>query len=107
MAASAPSRRDPDRVERSREERAKVGAHCEVHSWARLRLDLVPIQYGIVGCTVAVDHERFPNARVCASGGCVVGRHRQAEVAYCPQCRGAFYRAHPQYLLHPIRPYGG
>jgi hypothetical protein len=110
LAASAPplpcpdpDQADPGCVYRSPEEQAKIGTRCEMHSGTRLRLGLVPIQYGIVGCAIAVDHQRFPNAKICWSGGCLVDRRRWAEVAYCPRCRTAFYWAHPQYILHPIR----
>jgi len=98
-----PDKADPGCIARNPEEQARVGTRCEVHPRERLRLDVVPIQYNIVGCGEPSDPRRFPNARLCWSGGCVVRPQRWTEVAYCKQCRAAFYQANPYYVLHPIR----
>jgi len=98
-----PDRADPGCISRNPEEQARVGRRCEVHHRARLRLDLVPIHYSIGGCGEPSDLRRFPNARLCWGGGCVVRPQRWTEVAYCKQCRAAFYEENPYYVLHPIR----
>jgi hypothetical protein len=36
--------------------------------------------------------------------GCVVGVERWAEMAYCQECRAAFYWHNPRYLTQPIQP---
>jgi hypothetical protein len=79
-------------VRKDPEEQARVGTPCEVHPRHRLRLGLAPIHYGIVGCSPGAndDPKRFPNARMCASGGCVIQPERWAEVAYCRECRAAY-----------------
>lgn len=96
----------PHSTFRDPEERAKVGSACQVHPKRRLRLDVVPIHYGIASFQAASGNEwkEFPNARVVRSMGCVIGRERWAEAAWCPDCRAAFYRHNPWYLLHPILP---
>jgi hypothetical protein len=99
-----PDKADPGCIYRDPVLRARVGTPCEVHPRSRLRLDVVPIRYSIVGCAVPGDARRYPNASVCFSGGCVLQPQRWAEVAYCPSCRTAFYWANPQALLLPIRP---
>jgi hypothetical protein len=68
-----------------------------------LQLDVVPIHYGIVSHPAGWD-PKFPNARVVYSSGCVIQPQRWSEVAYCRECRAAFYWHNPQYLLHPIQP---
>jgi hypothetical protein len=95
-----PDRADPDCILKDPDQAARAGKMCEVHA-RPLRLGVVPIQYGIVGCAVGAngDSRQFPNARVCYSGGCVVGPHRWAEVAYCDKCRAAYYWANPMQLL--------
>lgn len=97
---------DPGCIARSPEERARVGKACEVHPKRRLRLDVVPIHFGISGFVPAGGDPRkqFPHAGVVASFGCVVGFERWAEVAWCQDCRAAFYWHNPRYLLQPIRP---
>lgn len=99
-------RSDPGCIARSAEERAKVGSACQVHPKHRLRLDVVPIHFGIMSFQAAGDdHKQFPNARVVVSMGCVIGVERWAEVAYCRGCRAVFYWHNPRYLLQPIRPH--
>jgi len=94
---------DPGCILKDPDQRAKVGSPCEVHPYSRLQLDVVPISYGFVSHPAGYD-SRFPNARVVYSAGCVIGRERWAEVAYCWNCRAAFYLVNPQYVLHPIQP---
>lgn len=97
---------DPGCIARNPEERAKVGSACEVHPKSRLRLDVVPLSFGIVSFEPGGPDGRklYPNARVVYSMGCVMGVERWGEVAYCPECRAAFYWHNPRYLLHPIQP---
>src|SRR5262245_53791122 len=95
---------DPGCILHDPDQRAKVGTACEVHPKQRLHLDVVPISYGI-GSHAAAWDARFPNARVVYSSGCVVQPQRWSEVAYCQECRAAFYLHNPQYLLHPIQPF--
>ena len=61
----------------------------------RLRLDLVPIHYGIATFIPGRNGEhklkRFPNAWPWAGGGCVSGPQKFTEVAYCRECRVAHY----------------
>lgn len=97
---------DPGCIAPNLEERAKVGSACELHKKSRLRLDVVPLSFGIVSFEPGGPEarKRYPNARVVSSMGCVVGVERWGEVAYCPECRAAFYWHNPQYLLHPIQP---
>ena len=99
-------RSDPGCIFRSPEQRAKVGSACPVHPKSRLLLDIVPIHFGFVSFRPAGGDEarQFPNARVVYSAGCVMGVERWAEVAYCPECRRAFYWHNPLYVLHPIQP---
>lgn len=97
---------DPGCVATQPERLADLGKACEVHPKQRLKRDVVPIHYGIVGFVPAGGDPRkqFPNAHVVASFGCVIGFERWAEVAYCQDCRMAFYWHNPRYLLHPIQP---
>lgn len=97
---------DPGCIARDPRERARVGRACEVHPKQRLKLDVVPIHFGIVGFLPSGGDPRtqFPNAHVVVSAGCVVGFERWAEVAWCRDCRMAFYWHNPHYLLHPIQP---
>ena len=88
----------PDRADRTcilenPEQRARVGTRCESHRRTKLKLDLVPVHYGIVGYTPGLgDEERakFPNARPWWSAGCVDQGIRFAELAYCSECRAAW-----------------
>ena len=72
-------------------QRSRVGSRCEVHHGQRLRLDLVPIHFGIFsvipGRNSEDERSRFPNAWPWAGGGCVVGPQKLTEVAYCRACR--------------------
>ena len=97
---------DPGCIFPNPEERARVGSACQVHPKRRLRLDVVPIHYGFASFLPAGGDapKQFPNARVVCPMGCVVGVERWTEVAYCQECRVAFYWHNPQYLLHPIQP---
>jgi hypothetical protein len=98
-------RSDPGCILRNPDERAKVGSACQVHGKSRLRLDVVPIHYGFSSFQAGGGEPmQFPNARVVASMGCVIGVERWAEVACCAECRAAFYWHNPLFLLHPIRP---
>ena len=101
-----PDKADPGCILEDPWDTAHVGKPCEVHG-RPLRLDIVPIQYGIAGCNVGAngDSRKFPNARVCYSGGCVFGPQRWAEVAYCDKCRAAYYWANPLQLIAPARPF--
>ena len=88
-----PDRSDPTCVVENPEQRKRVGTFCEVHRGTKLKLDLVPIHYGIAGYTpgLAGDERKiFPNARPWWSAGCVDSGQRWAEVAYCSVCRAAF-----------------
>lgn len=88
-----PDRADTTCVVENPEQRKRVGTFCEVHRGTKLKLDLVPIHYGIVGYTpgLAGDERKiFPNARPWWSAGCVDTGQRWAEVAYCSVCRAAF-----------------
>lgn len=97
---------DPGCIASSPEQRARAGKPCEVHPKQRLKRDVVPIHFGIVGFLPSGGDpgKQFPNAHVVASFGCVVGFERWAEVAYCQDCRLAFYWHNPHYLLHPTQP---
>ena len=64
---------------------ALVGTRCAVHPGVRLASDIVPIHYGIYYYEPAM--ELYPNAHRGWGGGCVSGRQRYTEVAYCWKCR--------------------
>ena len=97
---------DPGCVMRSPEARASVGSACEVHPKSRLRLDVVPLTFGISAYQPGGPEarKRFPNARISNAMGCVVNVERWGEVAYCPECRRGFYWQNPQFVLHPVQP---
>lgn len=105
IPCTIPDQADPGCILKDSSESARAGKACEVHA-RPLRLDIVPIHYGIVGCNVGTngDSRKFPNARVCYSGGCVVGPQRWAEVACCDKCRAAYYWANPLQLIAPPKP---
>jgi hypothetical protein len=87
-------RADPGCVAPDPHQRARVGSRCEVHHEQRLRLDLVPIHFGIAtfipGRNGPDELERYPNAWPWVGGGCVIGPQKFAEVAYCRRCRIAY-----------------
>ena len=88
-----PDPADPTCVVENPEQRRRVGTFCEVHRGTKLKLDLVPIHYGIAADTPGLDADErkiFPNARPWWSAGCVDTGQRWAEVAYCSVCRAVF-----------------
>lgn len=96
-----PDKADPGCILEDTGQRERVGTWCKAHPWNRLRADLVRIQHGIMGCG-DYDATRYPNASVCYSGGCVVGREQWARVAYCEDCRKMFYLANPLHVFVPM-----
>jgi len=91
-----PDRADSTCVLENPEQRHRVGRFCEVHRRTKLKLDLVPIHYGIVGYAPGRDERNlFPNAHPWWSAGCVDTGQRWAEVAYCSVCRAIFERHSP------------
>jgi hypothetical protein len=88
-----PDRADPTCIVENPEQRQRVGTFCEVHRGTKLKLDIVPIHYDIVGYTPGLGRDErnvFPNARPWWSAGCVDRGQRWAEVAYCNVCRAIF-----------------
>ncbi len=66
---------------------------CELHG-TTLKVDTVPIHYGIVGFPAGyyqASQHSFPNAHSVMMGGCVISPDSPAmqTVKYCPQCRRA------------------
>ena len=91
-------RADPTCVIENPQQRRRVGTFCEVHRWTKLKLDLVPVHYGIVGYTPGLGGDEryiFPNAFPWWSEGCVDYGQRWAEVAYCSACRSIFELRRP------------
>jgi len=102
-----PDRADPTCVVENPEQRERVGTVCEVHRGTKLKLDLVPIHYGIVGYTPGLggdERKIFPNARPWWSSGCMDTGQRWAEVAYCRDCRAVYaLRSATERLRHLLR----
>jgi hypothetical protein len=82
-----------DKVHRlTAEERRELGNKlCEVHG-EELKLDTVPIHYGLIRFKPDYSKARetqFPHANSSLLGGCVVREETKAEVLYCTKCREA------------------
>jgi hypothetical protein len=60
--------------------------YCPVHR-KRLRVDVVPIEYGLVVLSPEDTSKAFPNSSWVYYGGCVVDCYKKAEVLYCLDCR--------------------
>jgi len=92
-------KRNPNCILPDPHQRARVGSRCEIHHGQRLRLDLVPIQHGIVtfipGRNDEDERSRYPNAWPWQGGGCVVGPQKLTEVAYCRVCRFRYQWEYP------------
>lgn len=100
-----PDRADPTCVVENPEQRRRVGTFCEVHRGTKLKLDIMPIHYGIAGYTPGLDEDErklFPNARPWWSAGCVDTGQRWAEVAYCSICRAVYERRSPASRLRHL-----
>ncbi|HJQ24160.1 MAG TPA: carboxypeptidase-like regulatory domain-containing protein [Blastocatellia bacterium] len=78
----------PDPTKRLAEEEKAKPHYCSVHR-RRLRVDVVPIEYGLVVLSSEDRRETFPNANWVYYGGCVVDCYKKAEILYCPVCRKA------------------
>ncbi|BCM92652.1 hypothetical protein IAD21_04534 [Abditibacteriota bacterium] len=64
---------------------------CELHG-TLLKVDTVPIHYGIVGFPAGyyqASQRSFPHADSVVMGGCVIMPETMQTVKYCPQCRAA------------------
>jgi hypothetical protein len=76
----------------SSEERMLLGTKlCEVHS-EELKLDVVPIHYGLIRLKadyIKARETQFPQANSSLLGGCIVMDVTKAEVLYCTRCREA------------------
>ena len=82
-----------DKIRRlSQEEREKLGNQlCEVHG-EELKLDVVPIRYGLIRFEESYYkawEAQFPHSNRHFLGGCVVEEENQAEVLFCSKCRDA------------------
>lgn len=76
----------PDPVKRlSDEEKSRAGV-CELHR-ERLKVGIVPIEYGLILVSDDDPGRVFPNSKFVYYGGCVAGCHEKAEVLFCPTCR--------------------
>ena len=80
----------PDPVKRLSEAEKQAKRFCEVHH-KKMRLDIVPIAYGLVVLDVDMNvmKQEFPNANRIYYGGCIIDCYKKAEVLYCPSCRSA------------------
>jgi hypothetical protein len=76
----------PDSVKRLREEEKRSAKVCEFHE-VRLKVDVVPIDYGLIVIPDDDPGKLFPNSNMIYYGGCVVDCYEKAEVLFCPICR--------------------
>ncbi len=76
----------------SQEDREKLGNQlCEVHG-EELKLDVVPISYGLIRFPESYYkawESQFPHSNKDFLGGCVIEKETKAEVLYCSKCREA------------------
>lgn len=79
--------RCPDPVKRLSGEEKRKTPYCSIHG-EKLRLDVVPIEYGLVMKADDASAE-YPNAHWIYYGGCVADCYKKAEVRYCSECRKA------------------
>jgi hypothetical protein len=81
-------RQCPDPVKRLSAKVKSAYRFCEIHH-KRLRLDTVPISYGLVVLDFDVVNKYYPNSNRVVYGGCVDDCYKKAEVLYCQSCRAA------------------
>jgi Carboxypeptidase regulatory-like domain len=84
-------RQCPDPVKRLSAKVKSAYRFCEVHH-KKLRLDTVPISYGLVVLDFDAVNKYYPNSNHVAYGGCVIDCYKKAEVLYCQSCRAAELR---------------
>ena len=77
-----------DPVKRLSVEEKRTSRNCQVHQ-ERLRLGVVPIEYGLVLRSDGEASGSFPNSNLVYYGGCVVDCYEKAEVLFCQSCRKA------------------
>ena len=72
--------------------------HCTVHG-RPLEREFVPVRYGLIRFREEYRKaatEQFPHTKKFVLGGCRVGRPREQEVMFCPECRAAESRWHEE-----------